>query len=550
MQHIKKPLFVVLFVIIMMNLSRELFIQLDLTQDQRYSLSKSTLLNINSLDQPFRIDVFLSGTLPVSYLKFRNELDAVLTQLKYHNNNIIINYIDPFEVGNSKEAIQEMNKYGMDPEIVFENKNGNRKESLIFPWIMLNYAEKSVLIPLLNKQLGDTENEKIIRSLQQMEYNIMDGIFKLRNSQKKNIAILTSHNTSKNLKMIDLLQNLKPYYNLAAFNLKNPEISSEQSLKNLNRFDALIISNPNEPFSQTEKYIFDQYSLQGGKFLWMINGISIDRDSLFNKMGMAYGLTNELNLDDYFFHNGVKIQKDLINDLYCAPIVLARNNNNNTQYIPYPWVYYPLSEPEITLIGKDIGPVLTQFVSSIDTIKNSLSKTLLIKSSDYTKTPLSSTLIELNQATKKINTSEFNETSKAMGYLIQGKQKSLFTNRIKPFKNKNHLEFGETEIIIFSDGNISENQVEKGSPLELGYDKWTNNFYANRMLIMNSIHFLVGNQNRLALREKSWKFAFLDNQKMEQNGMLLKWLILFIPIILIIVLGFLKHALRSKHIGI
>ena len=36
--------------------------------------------------------------------------------------------------------------------------------------------------------------------------------------------------------------------------------------------------------------------------------------------------------------------------------------------------------------------------------------------------------------------------------------------------------------------HLTENQNDKGKPLALGYDKWTNNFYANRDLIMNSIH--------------------------------------------------------------
>ena len=41
--------------------------------------------------------------------------------------------------------------------------------------------------------------------------------------------------------------------------------------------------------------------------------------------------TSEFNLDDYFFHKGVRIEKTLIQDLYCAPIVLASGYENNTQ---------------------------------------------------------------------------------------------------------------------------------------------------------------------------------------------------------------------------
>lgn len=548
MRHFKKPFLLLLILILIVGLSRNFFLQIDLTYDKRNSLSKSTLTQIKELKDPLRIDVFLSGDLPSTYLRFRNEIDALLSHLKYHNNNILINYNDPFELGEPGDVVKEMQKYGMQPEIVFENINGNRKESFIYPWLIINYGNRSELVQLLQKKLGDTENEKIIRSVKQLEYQIMDGIHKVRLKEKKSIAVLSSHKTSENIKITDLLQNLKPYYNLAAFNLNNSELSSKESLKNLNRFDLLIISNAKKPFSQNEKYILDQYGLGGGKLLWMLNGMVINRDSLFNQSGMTYGFPQELNLNDYFFHKGVKLQKTLVQDLYCAPIVLASNNENQTQYLPYPWMYYPISEPESTMIGKDIGPVLSKFTSSIDTISNTLSKTLLLKSSDFTKTPMVPTLIKLEQATEKIKPDNFNETSKAFGYQIQGKQNSLFYNRIKPFEIEEHLDVGETNIILFSDGNLAENQIEKGNPLTLGYDKWTNNFYSNRRFLMNSIHFLIGNEERLILREKFWKFALLDSEKLEKNAKFLKWLILFVSIAIGIVLSLINKAVRSKHL--
>ena len=548
MRYFKKPFLLLLILILIVGLSRNFFLQIDLTYDKRNSLSKSTLTQIKELKDPLRIDVFLSGDLPSTYLRFRNEIDALLSHLKYHNNNILINYNDPFKLEEPVDVVKEMQKYGMQPEIVFENINGNRKESFIYPWLMINYGNRSELVQLLQKQLGDTENEKIIRSVKQLEYQIMDGIHKVRLKEKKSIAVLSSHKTSENIKITDLLQNLKPYYNLSAFNLKNSELSSKESLKNLNRFDLLIISNAKKPFSQNEKYILDQYGLGGGKLLWMLNGMAINRDSLFNQSGMTYGFPQELNLNDYFFHKGVRLQKTLVQDLYCAPIVLASNNENQTQYLPYPWVYYPISEPESTIIGKDIGPVLSKFTSSIDTISNKLSKTLLLKSSDFTKTPLVPTLIKLEQATEKIKPDNFNETSKAFGYQIQGKQNSLFYNRIKPFEIEEHLDVGETNIILFSDGNLAENQIEKGNPLTLGYDKWTNNFYSNRRFLMNSIHFLIGNEERLTLREKFWKFALLDSEKLEKNAKFLKWLILLVSIAIGVGLSLINRAVRSKHL--
>lgn len=548
MKQFKKPLLLFVLLLGLMGISRQLFFQMDWTYDKRYSLSENTIEQLEKLQEPLRIDVFLTGDLPTSYLRFRNELDAILDQLQYYNDNVIVQYNDPFEFGNSNEVVQEMQQYGMQAEIVLENKSGNRTESLIFPWMIVNYGKRSERVALLQKQLGDSENEKIIRSLQQLEYHIMDGIHRVTIQDKKNIAVLTSHATSENSKIADLLQNLRPYYNLGSFNLKNDQISPQKTLENLKRFDLLMVSNPKQAFTQTEKYILDQYGLQGGKLLWMVNGMGIDRDSLFNQAGKAYGFPLELNLDDYFFHKGLRIEKTLIQDLYCAPIVLASGRDNNAQYIPYPWVYYPLTEPELTPIGKDLGPVFTRFASAIDTLPNTLSKNLLLQSSDFTKTPSVPTIIALEQATKKIKPTDFDEASKAIGYLISGEKASLFKNRIKPFETEN-IETGQLELIVFGDGNIAENQLDKGAPLALGYDKWTNNYYANKGLIMNAIHYLTANRDRLALREKSWKVALLDKQKIEQKGGFWKAVMLFGPLLLGIFLGWINQALRSKHLS-
>jgi len=548
MKPIKKPLLLFVFVLALMSLSSKLFFQIDLTNDKRYSLSENTVKQLEELKEPLRIDVFLTGDLPTPYLRFRNELDAVLDQLQYYNDNIIVQYNDPFEFGNSNEVVQEMQQYGMQGEIILENESGNRTESLIFPWMIVNYGERSERVDLLQKQLGDTENEKIIRSLQQLEYHIMDGIHKVTIENKKNIAVLTSHSTSENIKIADLLQNLRPYYNLGPFDLKNDQISPQKTLENLKRFDLLMVSNPKQAFTQSEKYILYQYGLQGGKLMLMVNGMGVDRDSLFNKAGKAYGFPLELNLDDYFFHKGLRIEKALIQDLYCAPIVLASGSENNTQYLPYPWVYYPLTEPEFNPIGKDTGPVFTRFASAIDTLPNVLFKTLLLQSSDFTKTPSVPTIIELEQATKKIKPADFNEASKAIGYLVRGKKFSLFNNRIKPFETEN-LEIGQLELVVFGDGNIAENQIDKGAPLALGYDKWTNNYYANKSLIMNTVHYLTGNRERLALREKSWKVALLDTLKIQQKGSFWKAIMLLGPLFLGILLGWTNQAFRSKHLS-
>ncbi|MDA9843846.1 gliding motility-associated ABC transporter substrate-binding protein GldG [Flavobacteriaceae bacterium] len=545
---LKKPILFLALCFSLMALSLQFGVQLDLTLDKRYSLSENSIKQLQQLKEPIRIDLFLDGELPGLYRELRNELDVFLIQLEHYSDKLIVQYNDPFEIGSTEQVIQEMQRYGMNPEIVVENKDGQRSESIVFPWMIINYGEASERVPLLQKQLGDTESDKIARSLQQMEYLIMDGIYKVSLKEKSNIAVLTSHKTSDQIKIADLLQSLKSYYNLGSFDLKNPGVSSEQSLKNLNRFDVLLVSNPNESFSSSEKYILDQYALQGGGILWLVNGIGIDRDSLFNSAGKAYGFPLELNLDDYFFHQGIRINKELVQDLYCAPIVLAAGEQNNTQYVPYPWPFYPLPTPESTLIGQDIGPVLTQFISPIDLIDNNLKKISLLQSSKFTKSSGVPTLVSFEQATQKIKPSRYNESSKNLGVLIEGEQSSLYTNRVKPFKLAEHLPKGSIKMVVFGDGNLAENQIDKGTPLQLGYDKWTNNFYNNKSLLLNAFHYLSSNPERLMIRQKQWDFAFLDPQKIETRGFLWKIMMLFIPVLISLIFGWLSQRGRSKQI--
>ncbi|MDG2062420.1 MAG: gliding motility-associated ABC transporter substrate-binding protein GldG [Flavobacteriaceae bacterium] len=543
----KKPIFILSLTLLFIGIFQQITFQKDLTADKRYSLSETSILQLKALDEPVRIDIFLNGKLPGLYRDFWRELNIILNQMQFYSDKLIIQFNNPLEIDSNERAIAEMEGYGMKPEIVIEKKDGQRSESIVFPWMIVNSGNVSERVFLLDKQFGDTERNKITRSIQQIEYLILDGIRRVTLKEKSNLAVLTSHQTSKNIKLADLLQSLKPYYNLASFNLKNHENTPLQSLNNLKRFDALIVSNPNEPFSKKEKYILDQYELYGGGILWMINGIAISRDSLFNNSGKAYGFPLELNLDDYFFVRGIRLNKILVKDLYSAPLVLATGNQNNTQYIPYPWPYFPLHIPESNLIGQSVGPVLTQFASSLDSLENSLNKTVLLKTSAFTKTAGVPVLLLLEEATKKIQPSKYNEPSKILGILAEGTGKSLFLNRVKPFVYNKHQDKGGYKSIIFGDGSIGENQIERGAPLNLGYDKWTSNYYANKQLLINSIHYLTGNQEGLIIRQKKWNFAYLDPQKINSKGIFWKMIIILSPILISLLFGLFIQKGRSKH---
>ena len=513
-------------------------LRLDLTQDQRYTLNSSTIESLVNIEKPLRIDVFLSGKLPAEYLRLLREIKALFKNMQTHTDKISIEYIDPFEgASNSAVLIDEMNKFGISPEYVRSENIQAIEQRVVFPWAIVNDGNKTLRIPLITYNLGDSHQEKMNRSVAQIEFKFFDAFIKINRKQKKALALLTSHATSEDAKIADLLKSLQPYYQLASFDLKALENDPIKTLDNLKRFELLVVSNPKNSFSKQEKYLLDQHLMNGGKQLWMINPIAVNRDSLFNQQGSTVASGNELNIANAFFKYGFRLEKNLVKDLYCAPIVLATGVHNQAQYLPIPWPYYPLAQATNHIIGKGISNVLFKFPSVIDTLKSTAKKTVLVGTSDFSKkiqTPIS---ISLKEASEKLLPSYFNQPSQILGVLLSGTLSSAFENRIKPFELHNNIEKGESEMIIFSEGTLAENQLDKGQPLELGYDKWTNNFYGNKAFLKNSIHYLMNDHKLLYIRNKEISLPIFDLESVAQRGNSWRIILFSLPLILLSGIG-------------
>ena len=511
----------------------------DMTQDQRFSLNENTEILLNELEQPLKIDIFLTGRLPADYLRLQREIITLIKAMEEYTDQLVVNFIDPFEGAESTDAlIKEMNQYGLPPEYILSSQNQSLEQTVVFPWAMVNDGNRTLRIPLLEKVLGDDEQQKINRSVAQLEFHFYDAFFKITQKEKPTLAVLTSHGTSEGVKIADFMRSLQAHYQLASFDLKALQNDPEKTLENLNRFKLLLISNPTESFSETEKYLLDQHLMNGGKQLWTINPVAINRDSLFNSIGKGVALGRSLNMENAFFKYGFKLQKNLIKDLYCAPIVLASGTDRQSQYIPYPWPYYPLAKPvDKELFGESAGNVLMLFPASIDTLKNPLKKRVLLSSSDFSQTLKTPTGIALKEASEKLNPTEFNQKSQVMGILLEGKFESAFDNRVTPFKLKEKKKIGESQMIVFSSGNIAENQVDKTTPLELGYDKWTNNFYYNKIFLQQSVHYLMDNQKLLNIQNKTVILPRLDFQKVKNISGRLRTVLLVIPLMVLLLLG-------------
>ncbi|APG59350.1 gliding motility-associated ABC transporter substrate-binding protein GldG [Christiangramia salexigens] len=545
-----KSLVILLLILIGANyISSRFYTRIDLTEDQRYSLSPAARSIITDVEEPVIIDVFLEGSFPAEFRRLRNETRMMLEEFAAYNRNIKFNFINPLEDGDDANAIaEEFYNLGMTPARLNVKENGKNSESIIFPWAIANYGDETVKIPLLKNQIGASDEERVSASVQQLEYAFANGISKLIYPKQKKIAMMRGNGELPDANIADFIRSVQEYYYVAPFTLDSAEANPVKTLNDLRKYDLVIESKPTQAYTEKEKYILDQYIMEGGKMLWLAEVTNMETDSLLNEKGTAYTLPRDLNLGDFFFSYGVRLNPELVNDLYSAPIILASGSGNNTRFNPYPWFYSPLtSSPNNHPIINNIEAVKFEYANPIDTLKNDLKKTVLLSSSPKTKLEAVPSRISLEMVGRKPDMASYNSGEKPLAVLLEGKFKSVYKNRIKPFNINKPKELSEpTKMLVISDGDVIKNEVQKGEALELGFQRYTGNTYGNKEFLLNSVNYLLDDNGLIDIRSKEISLAFLDTEKVAENR--LKWqLINLIGPLLVLVLFGIAFGFYRRH---
>ena len=513
----------------------------DLTEDNRYTVSKEAIGLIATFDTPVIVDVLLDGNLPAEFSKLQTETVLLLEQFAAKNNNIKFNLVNPLESNAQREqTIAELQQIGLAPANVTIEEEGKVSQELVFPWAMVNYNNKTVRVPLLKNKLGASSNDRINNSVQQLEYAFADAFTKLATKEKKRVAVLKGNGELDDIYLTDYLSTIREYYNIGAITLDSVSNNPQKVLDQLKSFDLALIAKPTEAFTEEEKYVLDQFIVNGGKSIWLLDPIIMEMDSLFNEKGSTIALRRELNLDDFFFKYGIRLNPVIVNDLYNAPIVLATGDANDSQYNPLPWVYHPM------VFSKNNHPVNTnieasrfQFTSTIDTLPNSNKKTVLLQSSPLSRTEGTPKPISLNILSQQPDKEKYiGKGNLALAVLVEGDFSSAYTNRIKPLNLNGSVEKGKkNKLLVVADGDIIKNQLRNGNPLPLGYDKWTNNTYGNKEFLINSINYLLDDNGLINIRNKKVSIPLLDVQKISEQKSKWQLINIGVPIVLVTLFG-------------
>ena len=528
--------------------------RIDLTQDKRYTLSETTCKTLSQIQQPLVIDVLLKGNIPTEFKKLQTEAIQLLEEYTAANDHLIVNFVNPLEdEPNADAAIQNLINNGLQPLQIAQTEAGKSSVEYIFPWAVISDGKRVEKVRLFIDKLGTTDQERVQNSVQRLEYNLTDALHKFTVKKQKKIAILRSNGTLEDVYLYDFLKTAREYYFIAPFTLDSVATNAEKTLKDLEKFDLLLVAKPTSPFSDEQKQVIDQYIMNGGRVLWLIDQVNVSLEDMYKTGGVTMAMPLDLNLTDMFFQYGFRLNYTLINDLYFSEIVVATGDGSQSRYMNIPWVYNPMVlSSNNHLINSNLDAVRLQFANGIDTLKNGVKKTVLLSSSPFSKADGTPREINLRIDPKAMNKELYKKGNIPLAVLLEGEFKSMYKDRVRPLELKENATLSRpTKMIVVSDGDIIKNDFDSQHkmPLELGFDRWTSKYYDNKAFLQNAMNYLLDDTEFLTLRNKKVQLAFLDKEKVAESARAWQIKVFLYPLLVLVIVMLLSgYFYRRKNI--
>lgn len=542
-----------LAIVVMVNfIGSFYFKRFDLTSEKRYTLSESTKKLLGELDDVIFLKVYLQGDFKPGFARLKSEAKEILDVFRaYSNNNIEYEFINVYDGVTTEEATnieRQLYEKGLIPEQVTSSSKEKTSQGWIWPGAIVTYKNKETPWQIYKRQIGINEEEAINNSVQDLEYSLTNVIRKLKQKRSQEVSFIEGHGESDTLQQYDLMRSLAEYYTVNRIEI-NGKLSA------LKDADAIVITKPDSAFTDKDKFIIDQYIMNGGKVLWMIDPVYINMDTLMMK-GYSLGFSQQYNIEDMLFKYGVRLNPVLVQDFQSSAIPINTSvKRGDANFKLFPWFYSVLVLPDGTHpIVKNLDLIKMDYLSTIDTVTaKGIKKTVLLHTSKYTKTQPTPARISLALAMQKPKEQQFRNSYQPVAVLLEGEFNSVVEYRLPTvllsdptFKYVDHGK--KTKMIVVADGDVASNDIQfkTGNIMPLGYDKYTQRTFANKTFLLNCINYLLDDEGLLQLRTREVKLRLLDKKKVDTQRAKWQFTNVAIPALLIFGFGIVQFYLRRK----
>ena len=520
-----KGIAILLALVVANLLMQHVVVRWDMTNDQRYSIAPTTKELLQQLDAPVQITILLDGELNAGFLRLQRATIELIEELGVVKGTEISYRI-------STENIPQ----GITPTLIHERTHkGQTAQTTIYPYALITYKGRTTIVELLRNNRGLSGEENLNNSIENLEFAFVEALHALTRNSVEKIAFLEGHGELDERDVYDLSQALSYYYQIDRGTLGN-------QTGVLDEYKAVIIADPQQPFSESDKYILDQYLMQGGRILWVVNGVRFSSETL-SQSGMTPVIPLELNINDMLFRYGVRVNPVLVQDLQCLPLpVDVSTDPQQPNWQPMPWTYAPLLlTSQASPITRHLMQVSATMASAIELVggEDGLKKTTLLATSSNSK---------LTTTPAKVDLSLFNGAEQDFQYAfipvaasIEGVFTSLFAHLLPPEGVELHAPLRKqseaTKQVVVAAGSTIRNEWQQGQPLPLGYDRYTQTQFGNRDFMVNAVLYLTDDTGWMSLRQKQITLRLINDQRAREARITAQVISIIIPLLILSLVG-------------
>ena len=530
---------VVLVALVVINLLMSYIVwRWDMTDDKRYSISAPTKALLQDLDAPLTITLLLDGEMNAGFLRLQKATQELVEELGVYA-------AGGYQLLGAPEQLTT-NGYGnLEPTVVHERTHkGQTAQTIIYPYAIVQYHDRSQVVTLLKNQRGLSGEENLNHSIENLEFAFAEAIRSLTQDTIEKIAFLEGHGELDERDVYDLTQQLAQYYQIDRGTLGT--VSGV-----LDDYKAVIIADPQMPFSETDKYILDQYIMQGGRILWVVNGVRFSDDYLASE-GYTPIIALDLNINDMLFRYGVRINHALVQDLQCLPVpVDVSHDPNQPNWQPMPWTFAPLLlTSQVSPITRNVAQVTATMASAIDIVgeDDGIRKEVLLATSSASRLTSAPAKVDLSMGS---DSEGFNQAFIPVAVSLEGVFPSIYAHLLPPeevtLTTPLLRESKPTRQIVVAAGSTIRNDWQQGQPLPLGYDRYTQMQFGNRDFMVNAVLHLTDDQGWLQLRQKEFTLRLINDQRARQTRIAAQVISIVIPLALLAIVGGAVLILRRKR---
>ncbi len=553
-----EQIIIALIALILITLCFSAIFRIDLSSDKRYSISDQTKRLLKSAEKTIDITVFLDGDLNPGFQRLKTSTRDMLEEMSvYADKDIEISFENPSKADNETERQKryaELESLGMTPTAIYErDKEGKAIQKIVFPWIKIVSDGKTVFVNLLKNIRGNSGEENLNISIENLEFEITDGIRRVLNNEVTRIAFLEGHGELNEAETYSVSKILSRY-----FQIDRGVLADDASV--LDGYRAVIIANPSQAFSESDKYIIDQYIMRGGRVLWLLDGVKLAAENL-STTGISPAIELDLNLSDQLFKYGVRLAPVLLQDIQSVQVpVNIAPQGAEPQFEPAPFYYAPLLLASYQHpITRNITEVKAAFASALEPVgeNKELKNHLLLASSDNTHIVTTPATIEMSETADPNDKNYFNEAYVPVAMLSEGIFQSNFANRMTPPNLKNTAPLLQKSVatrqIFVADGDIIRNETNgvasDSTTLPAGFDRYMNRQFGNPDFIRNAVLYLTDEEGWLELRSRTLRLRLLNKNIVTEQRLFWQIINVATPVVLVLIAGLIYHRRRKRIYG-